>query len=86
MLFSLFKEDIPLVDGVEYSASADDLCFYTSADDYDAAIQKMQIAIDQFQTWVNELGKKISIEKSCVQYFTRKVITYPPLVFMATID
>ena len=75
LLFSVFINDIP---GVEFSAFADDICVFLTADDYAFAIQRMQNALDAFQQWA--LKRKINVcpKKSCVQYFPRKNVTYPP--------
>ena len=78
LLFSIFISDIPNIPGVEFSAFADDLCVFLTADDYATAIRSMQVALDIFREWALKWKINVCSEKSCVQYFTRKKITYPP--------
>ena len=48
LLFSVFMSDIPMINDVNYSLFADDLCLYVVANEYDEALQNMQEALNQF--------------------------------------
>ena len=77
LLYILFVSDIPEFLDVSISAFADDICLFTSADTAIDAERKMQAALNQFRTWVNQWGLKVNVEKTSFQYFTRKKLTQP---------
>ena len=77
LLYILFISDIPEFLDVSISAFTDDICLYTSAETVVEAERKMQLALNQFETWINEWGLKVNVEKTSYQYFTRKKLTQP---------
>ena len=78
LLYNAFFSDIPLVDGVHYSAYADDFCFYAVADTAPAAADLMQLALDEFHSWSSDWNVEVSSEKSCMQVYTRQRLSEVP--------
>ena len=78
LLYNVFLSDVPLVDGVHYSAYADDFCFYAVADDATTAKNFMQMALDEFHGWCQDWNVEVSSEKSCMQVYTRQRLSEVP--------
>ena len=78
LLFSIFISDIPTTQDVEYSAFADDICMFLTADNCTTAVELMQVALDRFKEWANKWKVNVCPEKSCAQYFTRQKVIQPP--------
>ena len=82
LLFNIMLSDIPSVRGVETTEYADDLAFFATHPDPNAAAARVQLMLDAFQRWTAHWGMKVNIDKTKCMLFTRRRLPPPRLTFL----
>ena len=86
LLFSILQFDLPNLDDTHILQYADDISFFVMEKSMDLAIQKVQNSINILNAWFNNIGLKISNEKTKFMVFTRKRITRHPKLTICNKD
>ena len=82
LLFSILLSNIPTFDSVHSLLYADDLSMFVVDHTMDAALLKIQSAVNDMNTWLSGIGLKLNRLKSSYMIFTRKRITHIPPLYL----
>ena len=77
-LYNIFISDIPETENVKISAYANDLCLYATADDMQIASTLMENTLNEINLGANRWKININTDKTCFQYYPRKLLTHLP--------
>ena len=69
-LFNVLLADLPVQDGVNFSAFADDIAVYASGVNPREVIQGLQSQLDKIVKWTTDWGQTINPEKSKAMFFS----------------
>ena len=86
LLFSILQFDLPNLVDTHILQYADDISFFVMEKSMDLAIQKIQNSINILNDWFNNIGLKISRDKTKFMVFTRKRLTRPPKLSLSNND
>ena len=79
ILFNIMLSDIPQDDHIQIHSYADDLTITSVGNNVYEAKYKLQNYLKTLEKWIEDWGMKINLQKSVLQYFTKKKISYPIL-------
>ena len=82
ILWSCLLSDLPFMRDVHKLLFADDLSLFVVDKDPIAAVNKLQLALNEFSNWLRKWGLVVNPSKSKVMFFTRKKITRLPQIIM----
>lgn len=78
-LYNLFTADIPHSNITNLATFADDTCITSSDPDINSAINKLQMHLNELETWFNQWKIKVNENKSSHITFTLGLKVSPPL-------
>ena len=79
ILFNIMMNDLPQADGIKIYTYADDITISCTGSQLKQTKDIMQHYLTSLEQWMDKWCMIINPEKSIIQYFTKKRITYPIL-------
>ncbi len=79
VLYLLFTSDIPTTENNTIATFADDTAIMSVGENYDDSIAKVQVAINQIESWTKKWKIKLNESKSVHVDFTNKKIEHKQL-------
>ena len=81
LLFNIMLSDIPTSNEIQLLIYADDITIVCEGDDGEEAGRIMETYLEQFIEWTDTWGLAVNLNKTTIQYFTRKRIQCPCVRF-----